>query len=134
MAGRFTCWVIVTGDGPTAFRARDKEDLATMLKQLLRTQPDAVVKWFERGKLWTSPEEADEAFHARRRVSSSRGKGWRPGGKHVDPRAQYDIPRDEKRARFKRRMISGFKKTDAPGTEGGRASVKRPRVLRPKKS
>jgi hypothetical protein len=104
-----------------------------MLKQLLRTQPDAVVKWFERGKLWTSPEEADQAFHARRRVSSSRGKGWRPGGKHVDPRAQYDIPRDEKRARFKRRMIGGFTKADGPRTEGGAGSAKRPRVLRPKK-
>lgn len=102
--GRLSCWVIVTGADPTAFRAQDPEELLPTLKQLQRTQPDAVLKWFARGRLWESPDQAMEALRAQRQVRSNRSRDWRPGGNHVDPRAKYEMTRDEKRARFKRRL------------------------------
>lgn len=105
MAKNFTCWVIVVGSEPTAFRAREAEDLIPTLKQLQRTQPDVAMKWFERGKLWDSAQQADEALRSRRRPAG-RGKDWRPGGDHVDPKARHEVPRDVKRARFKSRLIA----------------------------
>ena len=103
MPGRHAYWVIVSGANATAFRARRPEDLLPTLKQLQRTQPDAAMKWFERGRLWDSPEQA-LADLRRPRMSSGRGRDWRPGGSHTDPRARYKLSRDEKRARFKQRL------------------------------
>ncbi|MEO7191766.1 MAG: hypothetical protein ABI051_11995 [Vicinamibacterales bacterium] len=105
----------MTGSQATAFRSRYVEDLLPTLKQLQRTQPEATLKWFERERLWDSPEAAEEAG---RRVVRPRGRGpgWRPGGAHVDPRAKYDISRDEKRARFKKRMISSAAKPSKTAT------------------
>ncbi len=82
---RHTYWVIVTGTDATAFRAREAEDLLPTLKQLQRTQPDAVLKWFERGRLWESPEQA--LADLRRPRVRTRGAAWRPGGSHVDPQS-----------------------------------------------
>lgn len=109
MPGRHAYWVIVTGTDATAFRARQADDLLPTLKQLQRTQPDAVLKWFERNRLWTSPEEAEATIRARRRPSPPRTRDWRPGGTHVDPRARFKLSRDQKRARFKERSISKSK-------------------------
>lgn len=106
MPGRHAYWVIVTGTDATAFRAREREDLLPTLKQLQRTQPDAVLKWFERNRLWASREEAEAAKRVRRRPSPPRGRDWRPGGSHIDPRARYRQTRDQKRARFKRRATA----------------------------
>jgi hypothetical protein len=33
-----------------------------------------------------------------------RGRDWRPGGDHKDPRDRFKVPRDVKRARFKARL------------------------------
>ena len=103
MARRFSCWVIVDGTTATAFRAREREDLVPSLKQLQRTQPAAALKWFERGRLWDSPESAEAALKARR-TGQRRSQAWRPGGDHVDPRARFKLTRDQKRVRFKRRQ------------------------------
>src|SRR5580765_1347930 len=100
MAKSFSCWVIVVGAQPTAFRARKSEDLLPTLVQLQRTQPDVTMKWFERGRFWETPEAAEQASTQRRQTSKGRGRDWRPGGTHADPRAEYKITRDEKRARF----------------------------------
>lgn len=114
MAKYFKCWVIVDGTQPTAFRAREAEDLLPTLKQLQRTQPDVALMWFERGRLWTSPADAQQALLDRRRTPpKGRGREWRPGGEHKDPRARPHVPRDEKRALFKKRLIS--KKTQGDG-------------------
>jgi hypothetical protein len=105
MARGHAFWVIVTGSTATAFRGRRKEELLPTLHQLRRTQPDAEVRWFDRGKLWESPDQAREALKASRGRPKVKGRSrdWRPGGSHVDPRARFKRTRDEKRAQFKRR-------------------------------
>lgn len=120
MAKYFRCWVIVDGAVPTSFRARDAEDLLPTLRQLQRTQPAVQLKWFERGRLWASPEAAKAALLERRRSPSTRGRDWRPGGEHKDPRARYDIPRDEKRARFKKRLIASKTRDTGPSAPSSR--------------
>ena len=116
MNERYACWVIVTGSVATAFRSRDREELLPTLYRLQRTEPNAVMKWFSHGKLWSSPEEAEEAARpASGRRQPSRGRDWRPGGKHADPRARYEVSRDEKRARFKKRLVWKSKTSSAVG-------------------
>jgi|AP12_2_1047962.scaffolds.fasta_scaffold74743_2 hypothetical protein len=99
-------WVIIAAKAPTAFRAKRRETLVPTLKQLQRTQPDAELRWFEGGRLWSGPAEA-EAARAERRRMPKRPADWRPGGDHKDPRARFELSRDEKRARFKRRRTFG---------------------------
>jgi hypothetical protein len=102
---RFSFWVIVAGAQPTAFRARNAEDLLPTLKQLQRTQPSAELKWFERGRFWPSQEAAIADSRLRRQSATGRKLDWRPGGTHADPKARYEQTRDQKRARFKRNLI-----------------------------
>src|SRR5215471_734473 len=86
---RSAYWTILIGTSPTAFRAREAAELQPTLVQLRRTQPDAVMKWFERGRVWTSPEEAMDARRTERQASRARPRDWRPGGTHVDVRLAY---------------------------------------------
>lgn len=119
MAAPHNVWVILIGDVPTSFRAREREDLVPTFKQLQRTQPEVTLRWFERGKVWESPAAARGAAllaateakerRARRAPSAApaRGKDWRPGGEHKDPKARFELTRDQKRAKFKRNLIAG---------------------------
>jgi 23S rRNA pseudouridine2605 synthase len=111
MPPRFAYWTIIVEGKPTAFRAQDRDDLVPTFKQLQSKHPDAVMMWFARGRLWTSPEEARAA--ERPGGAARRGQDWRPGGAHRDPRARFDIPRDEKRRRFAERM----RRDERPGDE-----------------
>jgi hypothetical protein len=89
MPPRFAFWTIILDGQPTAFRARERETLLPTLKQLQSRNPDAVMKWFARGRLWESPAEARRQppiSHHGRRATERRGPEWRPGGQHVDPR------------------------------------------------
>jgi hypothetical protein len=97
-------WVILAGAVPTAFRSPRREDLLPTLHQLQRTQQNVTLQWFDRGKLWESPEAARAALLAKRSEFRDRKPEWRPGGAHRDPRARYQLSRDEKRARFKKRL------------------------------
>jgi hypothetical protein len=83
---RFTYWTIILEGAPTAFRARDRADLVPTLKQLQARHPDTVLKWFARGRLWTSPDEARLASKVRKPRPP---RDWRPGGEHRDPRARF---------------------------------------------
>lgn len=86
MPPRYAFWTILIDKAPTAFRARDKEDLLPTLSQLRRTNADVELKWFARGRVWDSPEQ--ERFAARvPRVR--RSPDWRPGGTHKDPRQRF---------------------------------------------
>jgi hypothetical protein len=127
MIKRHAWWVIVMGEAATAFRARDREELVPTLKQLQHTQPDAALKWFERGRLWSSPEEAQTAAReARLARGPARSRDWRPGGAHVDPRAKYKLTRDQKRARWKQR--EGWRhERDDEGSRSGTFDTRGPR-------
>jgi hypothetical protein len=105
MPPRYTYWTIILEGKPTAFRARTEEELLPTLKQLQARHPDAVLKWFSRGKLWHSQEEERLARAARDATREKRGRDWRPGGTHRDPRERFQIPRDERRRRFRERLI-----------------------------
>src|SRR5215510_12486014 len=124
MPPRFTYWTIIFGGQSTAFRSGTRDELLPTFKQIQAKHPDAQLRYFARGKLWFSEEEAQAAL-ARERFERSRppradrpgagnrepdagsrerrGRDWRPGGDHKDPRDRFKVPRDVKRARFKAR-------------------------------
>ena len=91
MPPRHTYWTIILEGGPTAFRASRREELVPTLKQLQSRHPDTVLKWFARGRLWNSPEEAKLFSLMKRRgvLYAKRGPDWRPGGEHRDPRDRF---------------------------------------------
>ena len=86
MPPRFAYWTILIDNRPTAFRAREQADLLPTLHQLKRTNPNAEMKWFARGKLWDTPEQAQWARTNLPKPAERRGRDWRPGGTHADPR------------------------------------------------
>ena len=104
MPPRFAYWTIIVDGKPTAFRAQLREELEPTFKQLHNKHPDAVMMWFARGRLWASPEEAHAAERRGREDGERRNRDWRPGGEHKDPRARFDVPRDEKRRRFAEKL------------------------------
>jgi hypothetical protein len=98
---RFLYWTILIGDEPTSFRAAEAAELKPTLVQLQRTNPEARLVWFERGRIWGSPAEAHAARLGDRATAKSRPSTWRPGGKHVDPRQKYKDAKKAKWTRFK---------------------------------
>jgi hypothetical protein len=126
MPPRHVYWTIIYGNQPTSFRAATSDELLPTLRQLQTRHPDAVMMWFARGRLWKSPEEAREDLmrhRARprreerpawtsgarrdrdpREKAERRGREWRPGGAHRDPRDRFKVPRDVKRKRFAARV------------------------------
>jgi hypothetical protein len=86
---RYSYWTILIDGGPTAFRAADAADLTPTLVQLRRTNKDVVLKWFSQGRLWESKEAQQEARRKPKAPRPKRGRDWRPGGKHEDPRARF---------------------------------------------
>lgn len=99
MPPRFVYWTILAGGLPTAFRAADREELLPTFKRIQEKHPDAEMKYFARGKLWNSPEEAKEDLRRQRTSRERRGPDWRPGGAHRDPRQKF---KDAKKARNQR--------------------------------
>ena len=79
MPPRYAYWTILIDDKPTAFRAREQEELLPTLHQLRRTNKDVVLKWFARGRLWDTPEAAQAASRAAAPAREKRGHDWRPG-------------------------------------------------------
>jgi len=98
MPPRFAYWTILIDDTPTAFRAREAEELLPTFNQLKRTNSNVVMKWFSGGQLWSSPEAAREARRRPPVPAEKRGAQWRPGGAHADPRDRFKKkPRDADR-------------------------------------
>ena len=127
MPPRFAYWTIIIDDAPTAFRARDRAELAGVFRQLSNRNPNAVMKWFAHGKLWDSPEqERTAAREAARAERERRGPDWRPGGKHEDPRARFD----KRRPKPTRDRETGREDGGRPGGAGSRRE-ERPRGARP---
>ena len=102
MPPRYAYWTILIDDKPTAFRAREQAELLPTLQQLKRTNPNALMKWFARGKLWDTPEQAQWASRNLPKQSERRGRDWRPGGTHRDERARFqkrpDRPAEDARS------------------------------------
>ena len=124
MPPRFSYWTILVGGLPTAFRAAERAEIEPTFKQLQHKHPDAELRWFARGKLWASPEEARETLErlkaqGRRPNTEGRDRSWRPGGSHRDPRQPYkDAKKRDNQRRRERRFE--FKKKgsglQAPGS------------------
>ena len=89
MPPRYAYWTILIDQKATAFRAREREELLPTLHQLKRKNTDVVMKWFARGRLWESPVEAQAAQRAPKAPLEKRGRDWRPGGEHRDPRERF---------------------------------------------
>lgn len=89
MPPRYAFWTILIDNGPTAFRAANRDDLIPTFVQLQRTNPNIAIKWFARGRLWESPEAEREARFKPKPVPERRTREWRPGGQHKDPRARF---------------------------------------------
>jgi hypothetical protein len=89
MPPRFAYWTILIDDKPTAFRARDVEELLPTLNQLKRKNANVAMKWFSGGQLWSSPEAARDARRRPPPAAEKRGAAWRPGGRHEDPRDRF---------------------------------------------
>jgi hypothetical protein len=98
---RFLYWTIVLGAEPTSFRASDPGELLPTLAQLRRKHPEAQLRWFQRGRLWLSPDEAKAALVRERDATRGRPATWRPGGKHEDPRQKYKDAKKAKWTKFK---------------------------------
>src|SRR5215207_8297917 len=130
MPPRYTYWTIIVGGQPTAFRAATQDELLPTLKQLQSKQPDAVMMWFARGKLWPTEEASAFALRQEREGGGGerRGNAWRPGGEHKDPRDKFKVPRAVKRQRFAARARNerideehrgGERPTGRPPRQGG---------------
>jgi hypothetical protein len=95
MPPRFTYWTIILDGQPTAFRSAEREQLLPTLKQLQTKNPGAVLKWFAHGRVWESPDEVRQLRERKRAEAREatpierRGRGWRPGGEHKDPREKF---------------------------------------------
>jgi hypothetical protein len=123
MPPRYTYWTILAGGLPTSFRAASKDDLLPTLKRLQDRHPDAVMKWFARGRLWASPEDAREASLSA--TARRRSQEWRPGGEHLDPRGKIQAAR---RARNQKRRELRFERKHAtPEVNPAPGDISRPR-------
>src|ERR1700687_3351112 len=89
MPPRYAYWTILIDQKATAFRAREREELLPTFHQLKRKNTDVLMKWFARGRLWESPVEAQAAQRAPKAPLEKRGRDWRPGGQHRDPRERF---------------------------------------------
>ena len=130
MPPRHAYWTILIDGEPTAFRAAESDELLPTLNRLKQKHADTVMKWFERGRIWESRDEARQALGGGYQVWSggklapprrprgapagsggarqeggpareSRDRGWRPGGDHRDPREKYAVAKKAKWQRFK---------------------------------
>jgi len=106
MPPRYSYWTILAGGLPTAFRAAEREDLLPTFNRIREKHPDAEMKWFARGRLWQSPDEAQADLE---RARIKRDRDWRPGGDHRAPRQTFKTKRkqdDPRREKTRRRPSS----------------------------
>jgi hypothetical protein len=92
MPPRFTYWTIIFGGQPTSFRAGTRDELVPTFKQIQARHPDAQLRYFARGKLWYSEEEATAAlirdrFDKRQRSRPPAAGGWKPRAGSWKPEA-----------------------------------------------
>ena len=113
MPPRFAYWTILIDDKPTAFRARDQQELMPTFAQLKRTNERVEVKWFAQGRLWDSPDAQRNAGRPPKSSGEKRGGDWRPGGQHKDPRARFDKEAQRRKKREQRAEWNASRGGDA---------------------
>jgi helicase SWR1 len=128
MPPRFAYWTILAGGLPTAFRATEREELLPTFKRIQEKHPDAQMKYFARGKLWES-REAAQARPPERAPHERRGRDWRPGGDHRDPRQKFADAQKEKNQ--ERRKDRFERKKAGPPREKPHGDPLRPKTSRP---
>ena len=134
MPPRFVYWTIIAGGLPTAFRAAEREELLPTFKRIQEKHPDAVMKYFARGRLWESADEAKQEADARRARAprgDARGRDWRPGGEHRDPRQKFRDAKkkrnlDWRKERFERRQAGAEPPREKPHGDPLRRPAARP--------
>ena len=92
MPPRYTYWTIIFGGQPTSFRSGTRDELLPTFKQIQAKHPDAQLRYFARGKLWYSEEEAQaalirERFEKHQGSRPPRDRGWKPGAESGKPDA-----------------------------------------------
>jgi hypothetical protein len=122
MPPRYAYWTILIDQKATAFRAREREELLPTFHQLKRKNSDVVMKWFARGRLWESPIEAQAAQRAPKARVEKRGRDWRPGGEHRDPRERF-----KKRSQPPGDRPEPWQPREKPGGRAERPWTARPR-------
>ncbi len=126
MPPRYSYWTIVAGGLPTAFRAAEREELLPTFKRIQEKHPDAEMKYFARGKLWASQDEARATAEARRAPDhrpESRGRDWRPGGEHRDPRQKFKDAKKDRNLEWRKQR---FERRQPPGTTTRPPAANRP--------
>jgi len=120
MPPRHTYWTILIDNAPTAFRSATREELQPTFERLRRRHPSAVMRWFARGRVWASPDEAEQAARAAR---ERRAPSWRPGGSHRDPR---EAARQQRKARNADRRAERFERRQAREQSRGAGTDRKP--------
>jgi hypothetical protein len=131
MPPRFAYWTILIDNAPTAFRARDQQELMPTVAQLKRTNDSVELKWFAHGKLWDSPEAQHAAERRPHPPPEKRDRDWRPGGQHKDPRARFDKEKRRRKKREDRASWNASKPEGDAGRERDRFGSRPPRPDRP---
>ena len=118
MPPRYAYWTILIDSKPTAFRAREREELLPTLAQLRRTNSDVVMKWFARGRLWDSPEAEREA---QQRPPAAQGKTRRrlAPGRHAQGSARSVQEEEPARAAWSDKDASVRRDRDKLGPPPG---------------
>ena len=142
MPPRYAYWTIIAGGLPTAFRAAEREELLPTFQRIKEKHPDAEMKWFARGKLWDSPEAArirhDDGRGRRpfgekrpkpqgRPDQEKRGRDWRPGGEHRDPRQKFVDAKKQQNAALRKER---WERKNAPPRAKPHGDPPRPEVRR----
>jgi hypothetical protein len=145
MPPRYSYWTIIAGGLPTAFRTADRDELLPTFRRIKDKHPDAEMKYFTRGRLWSSPEEARLALTARRTASGGaragsgpRGREWRPGGDHRDPRQRFKEAKKKSNQKHRQRRFEARRRREesdqeAPGEKPHGDPLRR-RIKPPRRS
>jgi hypothetical protein len=122
---RYSYWTILAGGLPTAFRAADREELLPTFQRLREKHPDAELKWFARGRLWNSPDEARRAGDRQTRTGQDgrerRDRDWRPGGSHRDPRQPFIDAKKARNAKGRQDRFDRRQRATEPWSEEKRS-------------
>src|SRR5258705_3289158 len=143
MPPRYAYWTIIAGGLPTAFRASEREELLPTFQRIREKHPDAEMKWLARGKLWDWQEAAriryDEGRGSkpfgdkrgeekRDRVDQDkRGRDWRPGGEHRDPRQKFVDAKKQQNAALRKER---WERKNAPPREKPQGDPPQPETRR----